>query len=642
MKASPRPSPKERGKKHHRSKSRPEAYRPPRFLYYLVFAFAFLVYSNTLNHGYVLDDDVVYVKNKDVQAGTAGIKSILSHSFIYGFTGLNDQSYRPAVLIMYAIEKQMFGNNPARGHLINVLFFALGCVLLFRLLQLLLSDSVKIAEQTGIGLIDKWIPAQTLIPLIGALLFAAHPVHTEAVANIKGRDEIMHFIFIVLSLTYFIKYFDLKNTKHLAYSTLFFFLALLSKEMAVTFLVITPLTVLFFRKIAVKSVLMPAAWLGGAFILYMLIRNSVLDAVTFNEKMKVMNNALAGATNEADRIATAILILGMYVKLLFFPHPLSWDYSYNQIPIVGFGDLYVILSIALFIGLGVFALIKLKGRITNVELQMTNYELRIPIAIGANTGEIIAWAIMLFVMSMSVVSNIFIMIGATLGERFLFTPSIGLCLALPILFHSAGKKVLVPLSLAVIILFAFKTHDRNKDWKDNESLFAAGVEDTPKSSRAQSALGSVYRERGENESDPQRRLALFNQSIPYYIKAIEILPENSEALYNSGVSYYGIGDIEKAKDAYIKTLEVSPDHSNAANNLGVIFFQQQQYDEAEKYFEHALKFNPGNADALGNLGAINQNLGRLDKAIEYYQRSLAIKPGNQVVINNMNKIEKAH
>src|ERR1035437_6866636 len=102
---------------------------------FVVFLFAFLLYANTLNHGYVLDDDVVYLKNKDVQAGLRGIPGILHHSFIYGFTGHNDQSYRPVVLVIFAIEKDFFGNNPHTGHFINILLFGLSCILLFRLMK---------------------------------------------------------------------------------------------------------------------------------------------------------------------------------------------------------------------------------------------------------------------------------------------------------------------------------------------------------------------------------------------------------------------------------------------------------------------------------------------------------------------------
>src|SRR3954463_7198591 len=106
---------------------KPSSQGDERLISFIVFVFAFLLYANTLNNGYVLDDDVVFVKNKDVQQGFGGIKSILHHSFIFGFTGHNDQSYRPVVSIIFAIEKEFFGNNPHTGHFINVLLFGLSC-----------------------------------------------------------------------------------------------------------------------------------------------------------------------------------------------------------------------------------------------------------------------------------------------------------------------------------------------------------------------------------------------------------------------------------------------------------------------------------------------------------------------------------
>src|SRR3989304_5494123 len=103
MKASPLPSQKE--KKPSKAKNTPFSSRKgvrgeakkERFISVFIFVFSFLLYANTLNHSYALDDDVVYLKNRDVQAGFSGIKNILNHSFIYGFTGHNDQSYRPVV-----------------------------------------------------------------------------------------------------------------------------------------------------------------------------------------------------------------------------------------------------------------------------------------------------------------------------------------------------------------------------------------------------------------------------------------------------------------------------------------------------------------------------------------------------------------
>src|ERR1035437_4957418 len=156
-KASPRPSPPEKGKKPISKSQQFSSRKKDRLLSFIVFAFAFLLYANTLNHGYVLDDDVVFLKNRNVQAGISGIKDILTHSFTYGFTGINDkyQSYRPVVLIVYAIEKDFFGNKPHTGHFINVLLFALSCVLLFRLMKNIFPEnnltSAPLSRGRGVG-----------------------------------------------------------------------------------------------------------------------------------------------------------------------------------------------------------------------------------------------------------------------------------------------------------------------------------------------------------------------------------------------------------------------------------------------------------------------------------------------------------
>lgn len=97
----------------------------------VLFIFSFLIYSNTLQHGYALDDDVVFRQNRFVQQGMDGISDIFSHGFLYGFNKRNNQSYRPIVSTAFALEVEFFGSDPHTGHLLNVLLYSLGIVLLF-------------------------------------------------------------------------------------------------------------------------------------------------------------------------------------------------------------------------------------------------------------------------------------------------------------------------------------------------------------------------------------------------------------------------------------------------------------------------------------------------------------------------------
>ncbi|MEX2380551.1 MAG: glycosyltransferase family 39 protein, partial [Vicingaceae bacterium] len=247
------------------------------WLYALLFVLTFATYSNTLNHGFVLDDDIVISQNRFVQEGFSGIDDILSHGFLYGFNNRNDQSYRPLTLINLAIEKQLFGNNPKAIHFMHLLLYALAVVLLFRFLL------------TAFQLQNKWLAFWI------ALLFALHPIHTEVVANIKSRDEILHLIFAIAALTSILKYIDSKKVNQLIYGVVFYALALMSKEMAVSLALVLPLSLWMFRSLKLKEIISHSILFGIVLIIYFFVRTMILDSITFDEEMTVINNTLAAA-----------------------------------------------------------------------------------------------------------------------------------------------------------------------------------------------------------------------------------------------------------------------------------------------------------------------------------------------------------
>ena len=576
-------------------------------LYLAIFLFAFLLYSNTFNHDYALDDDVNTRANKYVQQGLSGIPAIVSNSYYHGFNGVNEGAYRPVVLVNMAIEKHFWGNDPQVGHMFNVLFYGLACVLLFVFLQNLFRGRSNI------------------IPLVITLLYVAHPIHTEVVANIKSRDEILCFLFIILTLNFLAKYINGDKAKYLIISLVCYFISLVTKEYGLTLIAIIPVLVYIFSEKTLKQmaiVVAPYFAVAGA---YFILRTSLLENIAFEQEMDLINNSLVGATNLADRLATSILILGKYVVLLFYPHPLSFDYSYNQIPIVGWGNINAIFSLLMYLALG----------------GITFY--------GFVKKDPLAFGIAFFIFTLSIVSNLFVEIGATLAERFLFIPSLGFCIAIVLVLAKvlrfdplSHKKntVFYLIIAAVLIAYSVKTYDRNADWKNNITLFATDVSASPNSARTHFSLASALNNGSGNELDLQKRAVMLNQSIVEFNKSLEIYPDFSSAWYNMGVAYFAMGKESEAKIAYGNAITLSPNDKQALNNLGVIYFNDKEYDKALGYFESALKVNPSFDDSYANIGAVYHNLGELEKAITYYDKALALNPQNKGVIGNLAKAHR--
>src|ERR1035437_3609670 len=237
-----------------------------RFLpaYWLLLAVAMLVYGNSIFNNYALDDAMVITDNAFTQKGVGGIKDILTADTFYGFFKENTNNvaggrYRPFSLITFAFEYQFFGLSPHFSHFINILLFGFCGIGIFIFIK-------KILQSTQLKYLEN-----SIIPLLTAVLFLVHSIHTEAVANIKGRDEIFSLLFSIFTVIYLMKYIDEgRQTKHLLIGFLLFFFALLSKENSFTFIIIIPMTFYFFRKISLKDyaiILTPVALASALFFL---------------------------------------------------------------------------------------------------------------------------------------------------------------------------------------------------------------------------------------------------------------------------------------------------------------------------------------------------------------------------------------
>lgn len=577
----------------------------------IVFGSAFLLYANTLQHDYSLDDDIYTKKNRFIQQGFSNLSDLFTKGSLVGFNDANESNYRPLVLLNFMFSTAMFGNNTHVEHFFNVLLFSFTCVVLLLLLQ---------------KMFKKYNP---LVALAITLVFVFHPVHTEVVASIKSRDEILGWLFGVLSFYYLMLFSEnVRLNKNLVKSLLFFFASILCKENSLTFVLIAPLLLYFFTELPDKKIINTAVPFGVLILIYMLIRSSVLDSITFKDKIIVMNNGLMAAKTAADMYATNFVVLGKYIWLLLFPVNLTWDYSFSQVPIVHFSDWKALLSLALYSGMGVYVLLRFKQK------------------------DVYVFSILFYLITIFLSSNLIVKIGATMGERFLYVPSLGFCIALVLLLLKVlkidmtslnwpNKSTLFALLGGVLILYGFKTIDRNKAWKNNSELFNAGLEVSTGSARAHFAVASDSRVLGESEPDPVKRGEFFRRSVDEYYKGIAIYSEDAEVWYNLGVTYFDMGDTANARKVYAKALELRPTYSMALNNTGVLYFNAKNYDKALYYFSKILETDTMFTDAYGNAGAVYHNKGDYRTAAKFYEKALLKNPNNKSTLSNVALVYKA-
>jgi len=235
------------------------------------------------------------------------------------------------------------------SHFLNVLLFAFTALVLFILLEFLLPANNS----------DKWYLS---ISFVAVLIFIVHPIHTEVVANIKGRDEILSLLGALSAAIFSIKYLQNKKKSYLILSFVFFLIALFSKEVAITFLAIIPLAIYFFReKPGAKKLIISMIPIVLASMIYFYVRGQVIGGLSFETGTELMNNSFFGMT-VSEKFATVFYTLLLYLKLLIIPHPLTYDYYPYHIPVLTWSNIWSIISLMVYMFLGVYAILGIKKK----------------------------------------------------------------------------------------------------------------------------------------------------------------------------------------------------------------------------------------------------------------------------------------
>jgi tetratricopeptide (TPR) repeat protein len=610
----------------------------------IIAAFAFLLYAQSISFGYVLDDETSIAKNHLVQEGVRAIPTLLVTDFWHGSdVGVKIPIYRPGSSILFATLWQLFPDSPAVYHFVIIVLYALTCWLLFLLLTTILQG---------------W---NILFPFCCVILYAAHPIHTEVVNNIKSADEILCFLFAILASLAALRDVQRRTSLNLIWMALCFFFSILCKETGIVFVLVIPMMLYFFTDAEKKKMVTVFGVLVVMLVPWFLLRNYALQHVPVYEHSPLVNSLYA-TTDFISQRATAFFILLKYEWLLVFPHPLSYDYDYNQIPIRTLTNPWVLVAILLQLGLVVFAIL------------------------GVGKKHFLAFSILCFFIMMAPIANIFLIIGTILGERLLFTPSLCFVLALtyglfrwsktethsavPLslkAFTSSGPVLLIGVGL-ITSLYVVKTITRSQDWKSNVTLFGHDVKVTPGSATAQYHWGNaLLSQLYAQEENAQKKSEYLQEAIAAYNTALDIYPDYTDAIVHLGDAYNKNGEPAKAIPLLARYNELmnysKPDmihylalvydqagqqdegiaafqtilKNNAASDpevwysLGMLYNKKQDYDQALPYLDSCLRYNPDHQLALTHKIIADLNLQRNEEAVTTCDKLISLDPNNQKV-----------
>ena len=597
------------------SGGRKNYFSPVQMQYLVVLIISFLIYVNTLFFGFALDDGLIITDNKVTKKGFAGYKEIFTKNAFYGVFGdqasvyLPGGRYRPMSQAMFAAEYQFFGLSPFAGHFFNIIIYSILCLLLLKILK-------SVFENYDHG------PWYLSLPFVAAILFACHPLHTEVVANVKGRDELLSLLGALATLQFAINF--IKNQKF--YNLLFVFLAfafaLLSKENAVTFFAVVPLTLYFGYKVPIKKYIWVLFPMLAAFVLYFMLRYQALGFIQNPaESKELLNNPFLFA-DDTEKFATILLTWGKYLMLVLWPHPLTHDYYPYQIPIIDFPDIRALLPLMIYLALMIFSLIKIWSK------------------------NVFAFAILIFLFTFSIASNLVFNIGTFMNERFMFAPLLGFTI---IIAYLLSRTIATPnrmtaatiLLIVLVSLYSVKTFSRNFAWKNSYTLFTTDVKNSPNSAKVNAGAGEMLL-RSVNDATPEpERAQTIEKAIVYLKKSVDIYPAFKSGWVFLGYAYHLQKDYENSRTALEQALKLENNNSDAIgylNSAALECYRTKNYKQSEANFKTLIRYMPDGTEYVYLLADLYANTNRTDTAVQMLRDIISTRPGNSKAYNKLGEI----
>lgn len=610
---------------------------------------------------FVWDDSGLIAENAEYLENLANVKSLLLKS------KFDAPYYRPLLWTSFLFDYYVWGLNPLGFHVTNVILHAINTILVYFFIR-------------SLGFLNN-------VAFFTAILFSTHPVQTEAIAWIAGRNDPLMVLFLLLS---FIFLFNGRQLSSCEAKVLFFavsfatsFCAFLTKETALVLLPLLILCDLFYRKKvwqsskAFETVVVYSSFIAISLIFFMIRNIALADLLT---RLTVQYG------NVSKAITTPLAIFCYYFKVLFYP-------------------------VNLTVGPALIKVAMLKSKIFFLTLPMLC--LAAGVLLSQRVFKICLFGTLWVIIYLLPVCG-FVWMGVPILEHRLYGASIGFCLVLAALCShlssdtSSHKKYIGYAVMGIILVsYSLVVVDRNWIWRNEFLVWNDTVKKSPTSVTALNNLGLILvkqkkydsgieqfkkilqlsptKERMHNTYNnlgfafAQKRdyknalmayekalqlnprsaktynnIALvfkeygdYQQALAYFKKSLELTPL-PEVYMNMAQLYAVMGDKERMLNQYQKALQLTPRNSSLHNALGLFYFREGKFEKSLEHYKEALSYNPFNFDALKNIYLLYFKMKAYEKALPFLKTALSLHPNSPelhlqlgIVFFNLKEVPKA-
>ncbi|XP_064073545.1 protein O-mannosyl-transferase Tmtc3 isoform X2 [Vanessa tameamea] len=580
-----------------------------------------LVYHNCLYCGFVFDDISAIKENRDLRPQTP-----ISNIFLNDFWGTpihkeqSHKSYRPLTVLTFRWNYAVHGLQPAGYHLVNLLLHALVSLLYYRVCAMFLPEFAS---------------------FVAAILFAVHPIHSEAVTGVVGRAEMLSSLFFLGALLCYARAATKRrytDWRYVAACTACVGIAMLCKEQGIT---ITAVCVVYELFVAQKrrgnntgrswfEYWGKGGWgcaCGEAARRVATVCCATLALLA--ARLHVMGAQLpvftrfdnpAGAALPPARHLTFAYLPALNAWLLTLPEALCCDWTMGTVALLrSWRDPRNLATFALATTLIAGAIHALRTRCSALSMGLA-----------------------LLVLPFLPASNLFFPVGFVVAERVLYMPSMGWCLLVAHGWRLVAKKRAKLAAAALIFLlmaFSAKTYVRNWDWKTEYSIFASGLKVNRNNAKLYNNVGHALEAEGK-----------YAEALEFFKTAVNVQPDDVGAHINVGRTFNHLGRYQEAEDAYVKAksllpkakpgesyqARIAPNHLNVFLNLAnLISKNATRLEEADMLYRQAISMRADYTQAYINRGDILIKLNRTKEAQEVYERALLYDSGNPDIYYNL-------